>query len=161
MRRTFLSAMIAVAAVSSTTYAEAKPTRDEQVVIDFIDAMDKMSREGAVERVPAIAEKYWTEDCVQHRTNPAIAPGRAALIASLRDLPVDPESMAKRKTSPPIITLSVTTAADRVIMVRRTVRPKTTDAPQTGEHYVINIYRLEGGKIAENWRTTAASGAGR
>jgi hypothetical protein len=38
-----------------------------------------------------------------------------------------------------------------VILIRRRVETDATNPSKTNEHYVFNVYRIEGGKIAENW----------
>jgi predicted SnoaL-like aldol condensation-catalyzing enzyme len=122
---------------------------NEKVVLDFIDAMDRATANAAVDEVPKIVEKFWTENCVQHRAG--VAPGRAGVIAALQSMPVFAKPSSAPTANAPFKTLSIVSAEDRVIMVRRKVETDATNPAKTTERYVFNIYRVEGGKIAENW----------
>lgn len=127
---------------------------NERVVLDFIAAMDRMHANRAVEEVPQIVQRYWTENCVQHRAG--VEPGWAGLIASLQKLPPEPAASARAAVNA-MQTLSISSAAGRVIMIRRSIAPDSKDPRKNVERYVFNVYRLENGKIAENWWSVSSN----
>jgi len=138
----------ALCAVPLLAGAADQAKANEKVVLDFIAAMDRATANGAVEEVPKIAEQFWTEDCVQHRAG--MMPGRAALIESLQKLPAfaKPQPATRAAT---FKTLSISSAEDRVIMIRRKVEGDSANPSKKTEQYIFNVYRIENGKIAENW----------
>lgn len=132
----------------SIVWANDLDKANEQVVLDFIAAMDRMHAGRAVDDVPQIVARYWTENCLQHRAG--VAPGCAGLIASLKKLPPMPANGAQTAVNA-IQTLSISSVQDRVILIRRSIGSDPNDARRKLERYVFNVYRLENGKIAENW----------
>jgi predicted SnoaL-like aldol condensation-catalyzing enzyme len=147
--------LTAICAMPMLAWAGDQQEANKKVVIGFIAAMDQATARGAVQDVPGIVERYWTENCVQHRAG--VAPGRAGVTAALQSLPVfaKPSSAPAAAPAPvamaPYKTLSVSSEEDRVIMIRRRVDTDAANPSKTTEHYVFNIYRVVGGKIAENW----------
>jgi predicted SnoaL-like aldol condensation-catalyzing enzyme len=141
--------LMAVCAMPMLSWAADAQNANEKVILGYIDAMDSATARGAVDDVPKIAATYWTEDCVQHRAG--VAPGRAGLIAALQSLPAFAKSSAAPAGNAPFKTVSIVTKEDRVILVRRSVQTDAKDPSKTTERYVFNIFRVAGGKIAENW----------
>ena len=142
--------LAAICAMPMLSWAGDAQNANEKVVLGYIDAMDSATARGAVDELPKIAATYWTEDCVQHR--PGVAPGRAGLIAALQGLPAFAKSSAAPAgNNAPFKTVSIVTKEDRVILVRRSVQTDAKDPSKTTERYVFNIFRVAGGKIAENW----------
>jgi predicted SnoaL-like aldol condensation-catalyzing enzyme len=131
------------------SWAGTPQKANEKVVLDYIEAMDRATANAAVDEVPKIVEKFWTENCDQHRTG--VAPGRAGVITALQGLPMFAKPSSAPTASAPFKTLSITSKEDRVILIRRRVETDPTNPSKTTERYVFNVYRIEGGKIAENW----------
>jgi predicted SnoaL-like aldol condensation-catalyzing enzyme len=141
--------LTALCALPMACWAGEAHTANEKVVLDFIAAMDRATASAAVGELPGIVEKFWTENCVQHRSG--VRPGRDGVLTALRELPAFAKTPGAPAAGAPFKTITIAAAQDRVILVRRSVQPDPTDPSKSTERYVFNTYRLEGGKIAENW----------
>ncbi len=90
-------------------------------------------------------EKYMAEGYIQH--NPNVPTGRAAFVEVF-------SKIAKPKTIEPRITaplVAIVAEGDLVVLsfARETVSPK--DPAQKGSTTWFDMFRIEGGKIAEHW----------
>jgi hypothetical protein len=75
-----------ICAMPMLAWAGEQQKANEQIVLDFIDAMDSATSRAAVGEVPKIVEKFWTENCVQHRAGVARASGHHRGVAELADV---------------------------------------------------------------------------
>jgi predicted SnoaL-like aldol condensation-catalyzing enzyme len=92
-----------------------------------------------------LAEKYMAEAYVQH--NPNVPTGRAAFIAYFSQN-VTPQSIEPRVKAPLVAILA---DGDRVVLVfvREAMDPKDSTKKYTTTWF--DMFRIEGGKIAEHW----------
>jgi predicted SnoaL-like aldol condensation-catalyzing enzyme len=96
-----------------------------------------------------LAAKYFRKDYIQH--NPNVATGRDAMIAYMKSTrpvrPIDP------KITFPVV--AIMAEGDKVLVATVSYTPDPT-APGTkyaGTHF--DLFRIQGGKIAEHWDSVA------
>jgi predicted SnoaL-like aldol condensation-catalyzing enzyme len=125
-----------VIAMALGTAARAQPgqaERNKQVAIAFYNGL----AQGDVE----VLRKNGRPDYIQH--NPAAATGLEGLIAYLSARP-------KPATPPPPLEFVRTIAeGDLVFLLRRVPTPTPADPQQV--RAVIDIFRVQDGKVAEHW----------
>ena len=92
--------------------------------------------------------EYIDDDFIQH--NPKLQPsGKESLLMHLEKL------WERRRRNPPDTrTVSVMVDGDCVIWLRSITLPKPEDPKSTYEAFMIDIFRVANGKLAEHWDTT-------
>lgn len=122
---------------------EGRTGEEERIYAMFMDYIHCFELRD-IERVGA----YIDDDFIQH--NPVFQPsGKESLLIHLEKL------WERLRTNPPDIrTVSVMVDGDRVIWLRSIRLPKPEDRKSTYEAFMIDIFRVANGKLAEHWDTT-------
>jgi predicted SnoaL-like aldol condensation-catalyzing enzyme len=92
-----------------------------------------------------LAEKYMTENYIQH--NPNVATGRAAFVEFFSSR-VKPREIADRVKSPLVAILA---EGDLVVLAFAREGPDPKDPAKKFTTTWFDMFRIEGGKIAEHW----------
>lgn len=92
-----------------------------------------------------LADKYFTEDYIQH--NPNVATGRAAMVEFMKNSrPVKPIGP---KINFPVVALMAEGDLVMVATVSHMDDPENPGKKYAGTHF--DLFRIENGKIAEHW----------
>ena len=91
-----------------------------------------------------LANKYLTESYIQH--NPNVATGRAALVKYFSQFPTTP--IAAHVKAPLI---NIVAEGDLVIVCSVQPMPDAKDPSKSYTTTQFDMFRIEGGKIAEHW----------
>jgi len=92
-----------------------------------------------------LAEKYMTEGYIQH--NPSIPTGRAAFIERFSKF-MKPKPIQARSSLPLV---GIIAEGDYVVVAMVREYPEPTDASKKYTTTWFDMYRIEGGKVAEHW----------
>lgn len=125
--------------------ADPSPERTaiKRLLIEFEADLSRMVRDNVVqERVVEVMTKYVAEDYVQHDPN---APGNGLdnLIEHFRHVP------AGNGTPPPVV--NVTLEGDLACVMMKAPTPDPTSPGETYDWYILTVFRVRDGKLAEHW----------
>ena len=118
--------------------ADPKLAANKKLVYDF---WREVFEGGHMER----AEKYMAESYIQH--NPNVPTGRAAFVEFF-SARVKPRDIADRVKSPLV---AIVAEGDFVVLAFAREGPDPKDAAKKFSTTWFDLFRIEGGKIAEHW----------
>jgi predicted SnoaL-like aldol condensation-catalyzing enzyme len=120
-------------------------TAIKRLLIEFEAELARMVRDGTVqEKVEEVMTRFIAEDYIQHDPN-APGNGRALLIEHFRRVPLS------GATPPPVVSVIVEGDLGCVMMKEPLADP--TAPGQTYDWYMITVFRVRNGKLAEHWST--------
>ena len=90
-----------------------------------------------------VVDRYWAKDYIQH--NPYMSDGRDSVKEFVQKMGM--QNWPKFKVN------FLRVAADGDLVFLQTVQPKTDQSP---EMVIVDIFRVENGKLAEHWDTMQA-----
>lgn len=139
----FAAALIATAALTTAVYAQT-----DQPAADIIQQAELTQKNKALvlnayqelfgDHDVGALDRYWAENYIQH--SPTMTDGRDAVKKLLEQLGV--AHWPKQKVDFKRV------IAEGDLVMLQVVQPKNGDTPET---VVVDIFRVENGKIAEHW----------
>ncbi|EIZ79584.1 hypothetical protein WSK_1817 [Novosphingobium sp. Rr 2-17] len=121
---------------------------NKQLVVDFYQALDAANSAGTTaKQARSIAERFLSRDYVQHQEGASSnGNAREAFVRNAEAVPPGPPPPAMRT---PARTIALMAEGDRVIIIA------SRDVPDVGGGtrpvFIFNMFRIEGGKLAEHW----------
>ena len=138
-------AITAVACLLMSGFVEGSVTRtdEEQRIYDMFMGYARCMELRDIRCVSG----YIADDFIQH--NPRLQPsGKESILKYLEDL-----WARQRKKSAEIRTESVMVDGNHVVWLRSIQLPEPQDSTASYEAFMIDIFRVENGKLAEHWDT--------
>jgi predicted SnoaL-like aldol condensation-catalyzing enzyme len=118
-------------------------TAIKRLLVDFEADLARMVRDDTVqENVEAVMNRYIADDYVQHDPN-APGQGRDSLIEHFRHVPTG------NGTPPPVV--SVVADGDLATVIMKTPMPDPASPGATYDWYILTVFRVRDGKLAEHW----------
>ncbi|WP_067671086.1 nuclear transport factor 2 family protein [Nocardia miyunensis] len=120
-------------------------TAIKRLLVEFEADLGRMVRDDTVqENVVDVMKRYVVEDYIQHDPN---APGHGLdnLIEHFRRVPIG------RGTPPPVV--SVVLDGDLGTVMMKMPMPDPVSPGETYDWYMITLFRVRDGKLAEHWST--------
>ncbi|MCX4140673.1 nuclear transport factor 2 family protein [Paraburkholderia nemoris] len=120
-------------------------TAIKRLLIEFEAELSRMVRDNTVqEKVVEVMTRFIADDYIQHDPN-APGNGRERLIEHFRRVPL------AGVTPPPVVSVIVEGELGTVMFKEPT--PDPTAPGQTYDWYMITVFRVRNGKLAEHWST--------
>jgi predicted SnoaL-like aldol condensation-catalyzing enzyme len=142
--KSFAAALLAVAALSTPVLVHAKETGTKAALSQY--RLTQANKALVVKAYQALfgdhdltaLDRYWAENYIQH--NPTMKDGRDSVKQLLESMGIT--HWPKQKVDFKRV------IADGDLVMTEVVQPKMGDMPET---VIVDIFRIENGRIAEHW----------
>lgn len=142
--KSFAAALLAVAALSTPVLVQAKATGTRAALTQY--RLTQANKALVVKAYQALfgdhdltaLDRYWAENYIQH--NPTMKDGRDSVKQLLESMGIT--HWPKQKVDFKRV------IAEGDLVMTEVVQPKTGDMPET---VIVDIFRVENGRIAEHW----------